>query len=493
MSVNCILLYGNPDRPVHKSAGVFRIATELRNNGYTVQCIDLFAFGKINDEFKQVMNNFCGTDTLWVGLSTTFFGTIYRIGPKTEVNDLILNFIEYMKEAHPNIKLLAGGVMSESISAITTDNFKIFTSYSDTEIVDYTKYLSSKSLANINFNIMAPKVEGSEFKEFHTSKILYQDEDIVFENDVLPIEVSRGCIFKCKFCSFPLNGKKKGEWIKRPDILLDEFNRNYENWGVTDYMFVDDTYNDTFDKVKSLYDDVFSKLKFKVKWTAFMRLDLIMRKPEMAEYLVQSGAENLMFGIESIDLKSAKSIGKGVPPDEQFAFLRQLKQNEFKNVNCHSNFIVGLPYDSVESCERTRAFLMSDQNPLDSCQLGPLFMNPKKFDNKSAYSDFDLEFDKYGYEVTVNSDGKINWVNKKTGLTSKYAEAFANQTNKLLQQKVGVHSWVKSYYINLGVNKDHLQNLTADQIHVKYDIMRLIKNKKTDYVSRVLALSEIMK
>jgi radical SAM superfamily enzyme YgiQ (UPF0313 family) len=25
---------------------------------------------------------------------------------------------------------------------------------------------------------------------------------------VLPIEIARGCIFKCKFCSYPLNGKQ---------------------------------------------------------------------------------------------------------------------------------------------------------------------------------------------------------------------------------------------------------------------------------------------
>ena len=55
-------------------AGAYRIATELRNNGFTVQVIEFFA--SLNEkEFKSIIDNYVDKNTLMIGLSTTFFHT----------------------------------------------------------------------------------------------------------------------------------------------------------------------------------------------------------------------------------------------------------------------------------------------------------------------------------------------------------------------------------------------------------------------------------
>ena len=45
------------------------------------------------------------------------------------------------------------------------------------------------------------------YLSFNTSTIQWHHNDIIFPNEHLPIEISRGCRFRCSFCAYKLNGK----------------------------------------------------------------------------------------------------------------------------------------------------------------------------------------------------------------------------------------------------------------------------------------------
>lgn len=51
-SPDCIILYGNMLLPITKMAGPFRLASELRTHGYTVQTIDLTAFDGFDQDLE---------------------------------------------------------------------------------------------------------------------------------------------------------------------------------------------------------------------------------------------------------------------------------------------------------------------------------------------------------------------------------------------------------------------------------------------------------
>ena len=83
---------------------------------------------------------------------------------------------------------------------------------------------------------------------------------------ILPLEVARGCIFKCNFCSFPLNGKGKGEAIRDFSYIRDELIENYELYGIEDYWLTDDTFNDdNMDKFRDSLTNL-TKSGSKVTW-----------------------------------------------------------------------------------------------------------------------------------------------------------------------------------------------------------------------------------
>jgi radical SAM superfamily enzyme YgiQ (UPF0313 family) len=44
----------------------------------------------------------------------------------------------------------------------------------------------------------------------------------VVNQQVLPLEVARGCIFRCKFCAYPMNGKQQLDFVRSESQLMYE-------------------------------------------------------------------------------------------------------------------------------------------------------------------------------------------------------------------------------------------------------------------------------
>lgn len=493
--VNCVLLYGDSQKPLSRYAGVYRIATELRDHGYSVQTIDITAFEGFDKDLQTVLANIIGRDSLWVGISTTFLTNIFGypyIRTKNGINKItdsnqvgIKEFIKFCQQLNPNIKFISGG---SRIFNLLPYGFKIFTFYSDKEVIEYTDYLSKRS-SRLDLKYLGDLVQGSEYIDFHKSNIKFQEQDLIRSDEAVPVEVSRGCIFKCKFCSFPMNGKTKGLWIKDSQVLYNEFLRNYEHHGVVNYIISDDTYNDSADKVKILYDEVYSKLDFKLNLCSYIRLDLLIKNPETVDYLVASGFVSVLFGIETINIDSGRAIGKGLDPQVQFEFIRELKRDKFKRVLTHSGFILGLPRDRPNEPELLEQFLFSEQNHLDHIIVEPLFISPKDFTlfNKSGLSQFDMEYEKYGYEVyEVESAAvreTISWRNPILNMDflslSKIAKGINQKVKRSDKFKVGGFGF--HYFLSLGIDKEDLLSLTRAQLFKKYDIESLRQQKKDQY------------
>jgi radical SAM superfamily enzyme len=502
MKTDCILLYGNSKSALAKYAGTFRLATELRQHGYSVQTIDLSAFSYYNNIFKTVLKNIISSKTLWIGISTTFLYDIFGFPFYRNRDDFnkiekpehiagIQDFVNYVKSLNPNIKFIAGGSRKFDLERF---GFKFFNSYSDNEIVEFSEWCEGK---NKNLKYYESTIQGTEYENFHSSQIIYNKNDIIETNDMLPIEISRGCIFKCKFCSFPMNGKTKGEWIKRSETLRDEFNKNFELHGVTDYSFSDDTFNDSEEKVKRLYDDVFSKLNFNISFSTYIRLDLLMRYKDTVDYLKESGLKSAVFGIETINHESGKSIGKGLNPHTQFEFIREIKNNQFSKILTYSGFIIGLPKDNHDDIYKLEEFLFSDKNPLDDCTVEPLYIFPKNlYKNKSSYSEFDIEYEKYGYECTERKGDsvykEIQWSNKFTGITFDEVYNFAQRMKNKIESsdKFKPGGFGYAFYKSMGVSEADILTLSRPQILKKYNFSQMVTDKKKRYRTRLLEISE---
>ena len=288
-----------------------------------------------------------------------------------------------------------------------------------------------------------------------------------------------------------MNGKTKGEWVRRPEVIRDELIYNWEKFGIDTYDFADDTYNDSIDKVRLLHDKVFTKLPFKMKFTSYIRLDLVMRNPETIELLRDSGLESAVMGIETLNFKSAKAIGKGVDPMKQIEFVAKLKTDEWKNILVSSGFILGLPHDTVKDLEFAEEFFLSKNNPLDHWMVNPLgIFPPSDTDHINWYSSIDKDHKSYGYELDGNPHigGQwVPWVHKTNGTDWKMCDTVAKRilsasATTLPNYKVGGNFyWGR---LNMGIPREDLFNLSWAEIHQKYDVEILKNSVKKEYYKR---------
>lgn len=406
--------------PSMRSLGPYRLASEVRLQGLTCQVVKnmiTFSFA----ELENVCKKFINSDTLIVGFSTTFW---------SYSNELILqrlsHIIKNSKDINPKVKiLLGGGAALDILEYRNLDIDAVITGYAEHTFSQYLKYLTNRqSLPMPSRFVGKTKIydyqKEQDLFDFGNSQTVYQSSDLLSNNESLMLEVSRGCIFKCKFCAFPLNGKKKFDYIKNPDLIRDELIRNYNTWKIDTYVISDDTFNDSDEKIKELHK-IFTSLPFTIKFSCYLRLDLLNANRHHIDLLLEMGLKGAFFGIETFHERAARTIGKGMIPSVAKKFLYDLKDIYWKDqVKIQIGLIAGLPYETMESYEDTISWIKNESLCLvDRITISPLTLsNPNRKNNWK--SPFQEQSEKYHYQWPNNAT--FDWENS-TQIVKNFSEA----------------------------------------------------------------------
>lgn len=389
--------------------GAYKCAHVLRENGYSCLVIDYTCYFSA-EELINILDIAVGPNTLMVGSSTTFLGPTTLERKNLEYCDFAFEFLPYDKEIskqiveylkNKNIKLLVGGSsITENWPNKTIDY--VIVGYAEIAIVNLANHLKNKtdiakSYKNIHGVTIIDDRTASEY-DFVNSTMRWLDIDVV-NRKKLPIEIGRGCIFKCSFCAYPMNGKKKLDFIKNIDHIIEELEYNYYNYGIKEYAIVDDTFNDSVEKIQQLHDRII-KLPFKLWLWAYIRLDLLTIKTETIDLLYNMGLRACLFGIESFHMPTAKALGKGFNKTRQIETIAYIK-NKYPDWKMEGSFIVGAPYESKESIWDTAELIANKEVLLDGWAFTPLSIT--KVD-KPFKSILDKEYEKFGYSILEDSN-----------------------------------------------------------------------------------------
>ena len=410
-----------------RSLGAYRLATELRKHGYSVKVVDWCC--KIFKDYRtarSILKSLVGPNTLFVGYSSTHFYKT-RVGTESfnhesdyyfdegnsphtyPASDKIFSMLsKETKKFNPSTKIVYGGAYADGYkeNKLLPCIDYIIKGFSDSTIVELANHLrhgdSLKFLPGSypGQKVIAHDELGLSFN-FPNSYTEYLPEDHIRQGEVLYLETSRGCMFKCSFCNFKLIGRKSTDpkYHKEISVLADELKRNWETYQVNRYIIVDDTFNESTQKLLDIQSAIQMSGVPDLKFFAYLRLDLVKKNPEQIQLLKDMGIQAAYFGIESLNDLTLKTVRKPMKGKDVKKFLEELRL-AWPDVGMHGSILFGLPHETVATITDWMKWITALECPLDSVMVMNL--------NIGAYdSVFGLDPAKHGYEV-IKLPGDIN-------------------------------------------------------------------------------------
>jgi radical SAM superfamily enzyme YgiQ (UPF0313 family) len=259
-------------------------------------------------------------------------------------------------------------------------------------------------------------------------------------------------------------------------LIKDELYHNYEKYGTTNYFLCDDTFNDSTVKIEQLHKAITS-LPFKIKFTTYLRLDLLYAHKTQIAMLQEMGLASPFFGIESFNQKSASVIGKGMNVDKAKDFLLELYHDHWKEqipITC--SFIIGLPHETKETAQLTYEWVK--RSPINAVFF-PLALTSKTF----YKSEFNTNYADYGYDLDLDTG---HWENENFNYTD--ANQLAEMYNEELMRKNDYpSSWFLMTLLNHGYS---LSEASSTQIKdINYN--KILRNRQKNVKAYKLKLNAV--
>lgn len=351
------------------------------------------------DILKVWANKNCVTRPL-VLCSTLFSENL--LSAKSHVSGVILE----LKKIFPQLKLILGGpinLIDYSFDSLLPDAvFQGRSLHLFEHWLDHPNDPEPNTVKFVN-NIPVYHRESNAVVENPIVPKLYPDYCLT-HNDIVQFEVRLGCKFNCTFCTFEFRNAKRVNDTDS-DCLTAFFADAFNNYGITRFSCVDDTFNEDDTKIETLKSAV-NKLNFKPVIVGYNRFDIMMAKPNQAKMLDECGFVGHYFGIETLHREASKFIRKGINRDQALDFLRFLKTT-FPHWHMCSGYIVGLPKEPYEHITETHSMIRQERliDAIIPADLG-LYRIPG---NEHNYSDFSKHPEHYGITVTGGDPKDLNW------------------------------------------------------------------------------------
>lgn len=458
---------------VARAVGGYKIASALRNEGYSVFVLNNFSHFMQKGNINEILDKLIGDNTLWVGFSSTLFmrnrKDVYR---KRHTRDSAKqNILWRWPTADDDVKLMTDYIRSKGVKTVYGGQMSYHRSKEVKDQIDYyvvgmgehmalhlTDHL--KNGTRLNYNVVYGKnpyildydQKGNLF-DFRNSPINYVSEDFWNAEDGMGIEFGRGCIFKCKFCAYPLIGKQKGDlsFLREKERIKEELQQNYNLYGVTKYIIIDDTFNEQNVKLQAIAEAIEElNLPEKLQFSAFIRIDLVARWPEQIDLLKRINCCAWFLGVESLNYESAKAIGKGCPKEKIFQTIKTAKEAFNQSLSVYGSFIAGLPHDSKETMDAWTQELVENKHLFDAFSFSPLELG--------TASELSKNPGKFGYTVYQDGDMENKWYNNHWNAdeTVKYVK----HLQETILDDIKVSTFFLMFYQCLGYTFDELRQMT---------------------------------
>ncbi|MGK5094015.1 radical SAM protein [Deltaproteobacteria bacterium TL4] len=298
-------------------------ASNLKINGFEVNILDAVAeeeydylkfLEEVRAEKADLVILECSTPTLdidlWFTEKVSKFADVGLAGP--HLNPETATDIQ---QQHPEIKyFLLGEYILSSLEVATQQKEGIYPS----EVL--------KDIDNFPF----------PFRDYK-SATKYYDPSMPTSKPQLQIYSSKGCPFKCTFCSWPQTMYFGNVALRSPEKITQEIKEAVTKHGYKSIFFDDDTFNLGTPRISKLCDYL---KDIGLPWTMMGRLDC---SPDwLYDKMVDSGCVGMRFGVETFNLDVLKRVKKGIERKDFRAALKYVTDNH-PQVMIHLTMMKNMP------------------------------------------------------------------------------------------------------------------------------------------------------
>lgn len=453
-----ILFFGQSIETAGRGIAGFRLRTAAATAGFDVLIID-YVSELSKEQILSLIDKHNTGSLKFVGFSTSWIDGIDATAKKTFFPWYNKEFFKSVKDKFSNLLIISGGHDLVRKTSLLEYSDYHFHGFSDNTFVEFLKMINNQPH---NIQLDSNEAFNGKFIDSNKTNPVNNPDDIetVFEKEdgflpfqPVPIEISRGCIFRCSFCRHPFQGKKEYDSYQRtPASIARELARNYELFGTTRYTIMDDTFNDSIEKIDRLKQAIEIAKLPDFKFVAYIRPEMLVTKPEMIKMLLDMGLKGTFFGIESFKPSARKTIGKGLDIQRVLDMSHILNEG---GAFIHASFIVGLPTESPDDILKTQEYLKSDSSAFRSWVWQPLGIRNDGIED--GQSIFDKYYEDYGYTIPPHSN---KWTNEF--FTRDSSVELSNQLNADSYGHMKYAGWQVAGAWHLGKTDDMVKNGILD-------------------------------
>jgi anaerobic magnesium-protoporphyrin IX monomethyl ester cyclase len=364
--------------------GLALIAAIVEKEGYSVTLLDANALNILPEDIPSLVN---GADVIGLTATTPTISTALRIA-------------EYVKQVNPSVKIIMGGahvtMLPEETMASSPAIDIIVKGEGDETIVRLLKVLeNNQPLENVTGIIYR---DDGKIRQSHGQISMVDVDSLPFlAYHQLPLKsyqphpphgmfrpfaaivTSRGCPYRCAFCSKPVFGTKFR--AQSPARVVDELAYLKDRFGVREVAFYDDSFTVDKNRVHAIADRILHS-GLKINWTCETRVNLVDKA--LLRHMTQAGCYAVSYGIESASPEIIETLHKDTTieqVEEAVAYSREA------GLQVVGYFMIGSPGETPDTIRNTIDFAkklkvdfaqFSVTTPFPGTELYDIYMKNRK-------------------------------------------------------------------------------------------------------------------
>ncbi|MFX0133859.1 MAG: B12-binding domain-containing radical SAM protein, partial [Candidatus Hodarchaeota archaeon] len=219
----------------------------------------------------------------------------------------------------------------------------------DVENIEGIYYWKNGQLVNNPRNSTIRNLDSIPFPDYDNFSSIMTNNGYLKE---YPILTSRGCPYKCTYCSMPkiMGGKWRSHTSQR---VIDELQHAKKKYHSSRFTVVDDNFTLNIERVEDICDRLIS-MEINLPWNSQNGIRADRISVDLAKKMNQSGCHYVWIGIENAEEEVFKTINKGEKLEDIKTGIKHLRN---VGIRVGGFFIIGLPYSTKEADLKSVSFV----------------------------------------------------------------------------------------------------------------------------------------